>query len=58
MMIQWTGDTTEGETLNLQKFKTNSVETYECVADNGIGDALRKTITIYFSGKLFMKSSD
>jgi hypothetical protein len=44
--------------LNLQKFKTNSVETYECVADNGIGDALRKTITIYFSGKNFIKSSD
>jgi hypothetical protein len=41
--------------LNLPKFTTNSIETYECVADNGIGDALRKTITIYFSGKTSLK---
>jgi len=44
--------------LNLPKFSTNSVETYECLADNGIGDALRKTINIYFSGKTSDKSSD
>jgi hypothetical protein len=44
--------------LNLPKFTTNSIETYECIADNGIGDALRKTMTIYFSGKNFIKSSD
>ncbi len=41
--------------MNLPKFTTNSIETYECVADNGIGDALRKTITIYFSGKTSLK---
>jgi hypothetical protein len=30
---------------------TASVDTYECIADNGISDALNKVITIYFSGK-------
>ena len=41
--------------MNLSKFATNSIETYECIADNGIGDALRKVITIYFSGKNWKK---
>jgi hypothetical protein len=38
--------------------KLKSVESYECIADNGIGDVLRKVVTIYFSGKTFVKSSD
>ncbi len=33
-------------------------ESLECVADNGIGDVLRKFVTISFSGKTFAKSSD
>jgi len=33
-------------------------ESLECVADNGIGDVLRKAVTIYFSGKTFIESSD
>ncbi len=38
--------------------KLKSVESYECIVDNGIGDMLRKVITIYFSGKTFIESSD
>jgi hypothetical protein len=33
-------------------------ESLECVADNGIGDVLRKVVTIYFSGKTFIEISD
>jgi hypothetical protein len=35
-----------------------NIETFECIADNGIGDVLRKVVTIYFSGKTFIESSD
>ncbi len=38
--------------------KLKSVESYECIADNGIGDVLRKVVTIYFSGKTFIETSD
>ncbi len=33
-------------------------ESLECIADNGIGDVLRKVVTIYFSGKTFIETSD
>ncbi len=33
-------------------------ESFECIADNGIGDVLRKVVNIYFSGKTFIESSD
>jgi hypothetical protein len=33
-------------------------ESLECVADNGIGDMLRKVVNIYFSGKTFIETSD
>ncbi len=33
-------------------------ESFECIADNGIGDILRKTISIYLRGITFAKSSD
>jgi len=44
------GVVTENELLDLSKFTTTASDTYECIADNGIGDALHKTITIYLSG--------
>jgi hypothetical protein len=44
--------------IELSKLKLKSVESYECIADNGIGDVLRKIVTIYFSGKTFVNSSD
>ena len=47
------GTVIEGEILNLAKHRRGSSETYECVADNGIGDSLRKTINVFFSGKSF-----
>jgi hypothetical protein len=52
------GNVIENELIELSKLKLKSVESYECIADNGIGDVLRKVVTIYFSGKTFVKSSD
>ncbi|CAG2114160.1 unnamed protein product, partial [Medioppia subpectinata] len=46
------GKVTTGEVLNLANFRTASSETYECIADNGIGDSLRKTINVFFSEPL------
>jgi len=51
------GNVVEGEILNVAKFRTGSIETYECIADNGIGDALRKKVTINFSGETSYFSS-
>jgi hypothetical protein len=50
------GDVSEGEVLTLPKFisKKLSVDKYECVVDNGIGDTLRKTISVRFRGKSFI----
>jgi len=50
------GDVFEGEILTLPKFisKKLSVDKYECVVDNGIGDTLRKTISVRFKGKSFI----
>lgn len=50
------GKTIESEVLDLGKLIGNDksnrqASTYECVADNGVGDALRKRITISFNGK-------
>ncbi len=52
------GNVIENEIIELSKLKLKSVESYECIVDNGIGDMLRKVITIYFSGKTFIESSD
>ena len=46
-----TGNVIEGEILKVAKLRTDRSDTYECVADNGIGDSLRKTINVFFSGK-------
>jgi hypothetical protein len=54
----YSGNLIENEMIELSKLKLKSVESYECIADNGIGDVLRKVVTIYFSGKTFVKSSD
>jgi len=44
--------------LKLSKIALKSSDSYECVADNGIGDVLRKVVNIYFSGKTFIESSN
>ena len=51
-----TGKSIEGEVLDLGKLIKNEkngrqTQTYECIADNGIGDALRKSITISYNGE-------
>ena len=58
--IKWvtpSGKTIDGEILDLGKLIKNEKNgqqtlSFECVADNGIGDALRKSITISYNGKL------
>jgi hypothetical protein len=52
------GNIIENEVLKLSKIALKSSDSYECVADNGIGDQLRKVVNIYFSGKTFIESSD
>ncbi len=52
------GNIIENEIIDLSKLSLKGNESFECVADNGIGDLLRKVITIYFSGKTFIESSD
>ncbi len=54
----YSGNVIENELIELSKLKLKSVESYECIVDNGIGDVLRKIVTIYFSGKTFVNSSD
>jgi hypothetical protein len=44
--------------LKLSKIALKGSDSYECVADNGIGDVLRKVVNIYFSGKTFIESSN
>lgn len=57
--ITWntpSGKRIDNEVLNLNqliKSEKNGRQSlqFECVADNGIGDALRKTITVSYNGK-------
>ncbi|KAH9528840.1 hypothetical protein DERF_002756 [Dermatophagoides farinae] len=45
--IKWItskGITIESEYLDVNKYRTANVDTYECVADNGVGEPLRKSI--------------
>jgi len=53
LSIFYSGDIFEGEVLTLPKFtsKTLAVDKFECIADNGIGDTLKKVITIHLRGK-------
>jgi len=55
LRLFYSGNIYEGEILTLPKFtsKTLTVDKYECIADNGIGDTLRKVITIHLRGKNF-----
>lgn len=46
------GKIIEGESIIVSKLMS-SIETYECVAENGVGDTLRKVVKISFSGKKF-----
>ena len=65
-MSQWeivSGKTIENEVLDLGKLIKNEKNgrqtlTYECVADNGIGDALRKSITISYNGEWLGKGGN
>jgi hypothetical protein len=48
------GNIIENEIIGLTKLTLKGNESFECIADNGIGDILRKVVTIYFSGKTFI----
>lgn len=56
--VKWispSGKVIEGEVLDLGKVIANEKQggqtlSYECVADNQVGDALRKSITISYNG--------
>jgi hypothetical protein len=52
------GNIIENEIIELSKLSLKSNESFECIADNGIGDILRKTISIYLRGITFAKCSD
>jgi hypothetical protein len=51
LCICFLGSIINSEILNLKKNSANNNEKFECIADNGIGDVLRKVVNIYFSGK-------
>lgn len=51
------GITIESEYLDVNKYRTANVDSYECLADNGVGEPLRKSIKVSFMGKFFSKSS-
>lgn len=48
------GITIESEYLDVNKYRSANVDTYECVADNGVGESLRKSIKVSFMGKFFL----
>lgn len=55
--IKWItskGVTIESEKLDVNRFRTSNVDSYECVADNGVGEPLRKTIKVSFMSKLLL----
>jgi hypothetical protein len=52
------GNVIDNEIIGLTKLTLKGNESFECIADNGIGDILRKVVTIYFSGETFIESSD
>ncbi len=52
------GNIIENEIIELSKLLLRGNESFECIADNGIGDILRKTISIYLRGITFAKCSD
>ncbi|XP_075680880.1 cell adhesion molecule Dscam1-like isoform X4 [Dermatophagoides pteronyssinus] len=49
--IKWItskGITIESEYLDVNKYRTANVDSYECLADNGVGEPLRKSIKVSF----------
>jgi len=49
--IKWItskGVTIESEYLDVNKYRSSNIDTYECVADNGVGESLRKSIKVSF----------
>ena len=47
------GATIESEYLDIHKYRTGNVDSYECVADNGVGEPLKKTVKVSFMGMSF-----
>ncbi len=45
------GIVSENEILRLNNFESKSSLSFKCVADNGIDKQLRKSITVFVSGK-------
>lgn len=51
--IKWItskGITVESEYLDVNKYRSANIDSYECIADNGVGEALRKVIKVSFMG--------
>ncbi|KAF7493498.1 Down syndrome cell adhesion molecule -like protein [Sarcoptes scabiei] len=49
--IKWItskGITIESEYLDVDKYRTANIDSYECVADNGVGEPLRKAVKVSF----------
>lgn len=52
--IKWItskGISIESEYLDVNKYRSGNIDTYECVADNGVGEPLRKSIKVSFMGR-------
>ena len=45
------GNYFEGETISLNRMNLKGNENFECIADNGVGEAIRKVLIIEFSGE-------
>ena len=49
--IEYLGKVFESEVIELSKLSFRGSDSFECIADNGIGSAIRKSVNIVFSGK-------
>lgn len=52
--IKWitpNGVTIESEYLDVNNYKRSNIENYECIADNEVGEPLRKVVKVSFMGK-------
>ena len=52
LIIIHIGITIESEYLDVNKYRSGNIDSYECVADNGVGEPLRKSIKVSFMGRL------
>ena len=58
-IIKWItskGITLESEYLDVNKYRSANIDSYECLADNGVGEPLRKMVKVSFMGKKYCQS--